>query len=240
MSFWKKHWRLTVPAAVVLCVIMLGVVVLYSTSEPPEAERVYVMPERSTDNPPPPNTGGISLPVSTTPVTPLVSGPPHSATAQEGSQTMPIDAIDQNTEVIEPCCPDDSDMADAISSEPDGVFRAGLTYEAWITAMAEHHEKETDYDIAFDKQVDKLLEFFQQIVAQVPVDKRAEMFANVKSQIPSEDLTYLQEFWEGVPETSDLTPDQTQDKLENFRAFFVASDSERQALNQEAKQLLSQ
>ena len=105
--------------------------------------------------------------------------------------------------------------------------------------MAEHHEKEKDNHAAFDNQVNELLEFFQQIVAQVPVDKRREVFANVKSQIPPESLKYLQDFWESVPTTSDLTPGQTQDKLENFRALFAALDTEGQALNQEAQKLLS-
>ena len=54
MSFLKKHWRFTVPAVVVLCVLLLGVVALYSTSEPPEPKRVYVMPESNVSQPRPP------------------------------------------------------------------------------------------------------------------------------------------------------------------------------------------
>ena len=45
MSFVKKHWRFTVPAVVALCVLLLGVFLLYGTSEPPELTRVYAMPE---------------------------------------------------------------------------------------------------------------------------------------------------------------------------------------------------
>ena len=36
MSFLKKHWRFTVPPVVVLCVLLLAVVALHSTSEPSE------------------------------------------------------------------------------------------------------------------------------------------------------------------------------------------------------------
>ena len=49
MSFLKRHWRFTVPAVVVLCVLLLGVVVLYSTSEPPEDNVVHVSPEAISD-----------------------------------------------------------------------------------------------------------------------------------------------------------------------------------------------
>lgn len=45
MSFLKKHWRFTVPAVVVLSTLLIGVVVLYSTSESPEPKTVYTMPE---------------------------------------------------------------------------------------------------------------------------------------------------------------------------------------------------
>ena len=61
MSFLKKHWRFTVPAAVVLCVLLLCVFTLYTTSETSEPKTVYGMPERSPDNPLSINTGGISL-----------------------------------------------------------------------------------------------------------------------------------------------------------------------------------
>ena len=61
MSFLKKHWRFTVPAVIVLCVLLLGVFTLYTNNKPPEPKTVYGMPERSPDNPPSINTGGISL-----------------------------------------------------------------------------------------------------------------------------------------------------------------------------------
>ena len=52
MSFLKKHWRFTVPAVIVLCVLLLGVFTLYTNNKPPEPKTVYGMPERSPDNPP--------------------------------------------------------------------------------------------------------------------------------------------------------------------------------------------
>ena len=59
MSFLKKHWRFTLPAVVVLCMLIIGVTVLYINSTPPESKTVYVMPERSPDNPPVLNAGGL-------------------------------------------------------------------------------------------------------------------------------------------------------------------------------------
>lgn len=51
MSFLKKHWRFTVPAVVVLSVLLLGVVVLYGTHKPPEPIVVYGLPDRTADQP---------------------------------------------------------------------------------------------------------------------------------------------------------------------------------------------
>ncbi len=236
MSFLKKRWRFAAPTVVVLCVLILGVVVLYSPSEPPEPKRVYVMPERSsTDNPVSLNTGGVLLSASTPPAAQLASDYEASQTAPIGPIAAGQEPMEQPPEDVETCCPDD-----AISIAPDGVFRAGLTFENWMTAIADHHENEAAYHADFDKQVDELLVFFQRIVAQVPTDKRAELFADVKSQIQPDQFEYLQEFWEGVPETTDLTPDEIPHKLEDFRAGFAASDGNHLALKQEAQQLLSE
>ena len=98
MSFLKQHWRFTVPAVVVLCVLLLGVLTLYGTSTPPEPKTVYVMPERNPDNPLPVNTGGIPPHTSIASSTETIPG---AAPAEKQTQTS--DAIDDN---LESCCPE--------------------------------------------------------------------------------------------------------------------------------------
>lgn len=95
MSFLKKHWRFTVPAVVVLCVLLLGAVVLYTTSETPEPKRVYAMPERSPDNPPPINTGGRST----------IETPPSAETTGE-TESLETE-VANDTENLEACCPEE-------------------------------------------------------------------------------------------------------------------------------------
>ena len=50
LSFLKTHWRFTVLAVMVLCVLLRGVVALNNTSEPPEPKAVYALPTCSSDN----------------------------------------------------------------------------------------------------------------------------------------------------------------------------------------------
>ena len=141
MSFLKKHWRFTVPAVVVLCVLLVGVVALYSTSEPPEPKTVYVMPERSsTDNSPTVNTGGIAT----------------SSLVQSAETTAPVESPTQeivsDTESPESCCPeeellDESASADGDNSPPGYHVHHSPSPEAiedarnhreWSTAFVAH------------------------------------------------------------------------------------------------------
>lgn len=113
MSFLKKHWRFTVPAVVVLCVLLLGVVALYSTGEAPEPTTVYVMPERNPDNPPAVNTGGLPPPPA--------AGPINDADAVES---------------IEFCCDEELALIDDYASDestafiPDKSLDAELPYSS--------------------------------------------------------------------------------------------------------------
>ncbi len=250
MSFLKKHWRFTVPAVVVLCVLLLGVVALYSTSEPPEPKTVYVMPDSSSDNPPALNTGGALLSSSTAPDAELVTLPTHRATAHEGLQTEAInktapiaavqEPINQNTEVLEPCCPDDGDIADAISIEPDGVFRAGLTFENWMSSMQEHLEKERAHNTTVEEQGDQFISLLQQIIAKVPLEQRRAIRAEAEASMSQKDLEHSRAFWEGVPQQSDKTVDEAQNELHQFIEIFQALQNEQRSLQRNANQLFDQ
>ncbi|MDE0299507.1 MAG: hypothetical protein OXN17_12815 [Candidatus Poribacteria bacterium] len=106
MSFFKQHWQFTVPAIVVVCALLLGVLALYSTSQPKKPKTVYVMPERSADDPPTPNAGSVSLsptPQPTTSVQPGVSSTPND-TPESFSTT------DEDLNV---CCPEEANDSSA-------------------------------------------------------------------------------------------------------------------------------
>lgn len=119
MSFLKKHWRFTVPAAVVLCVLLLGVVLLYSTSEPHEPKTVYVMPERT-----------VAVAPATTPTESVYqpetiqTSPASSATSEASDDISLGEAADELTLSDAECCPDES----VLSGDTENLL-LGLTEE---------------------------------------------------------------------------------------------------------------
>ena len=103
MSFLKKHWRFTVPAVVVLRVLLLGAVALYSTGDPPEPKRVYAMPERSSpDNSPLLNTGEISD-----------FEPSPSAYTTES----PANEFVNDADSLQSCCPEEDSLLEHASAD---------------------------------------------------------------------------------------------------------------------------
>lgn len=92
MSFLKKHWRFTMPAVVVLCVLLVGVVVLYSTNESSEPTTVYTMPARGLDNSVGVNTAPIApaSPDSNSPtdVSTTVSSPPRAIAVSHQTEAV--------------------------------------------------------------------------------------------------------------------------------------------------------
>ena len=114
MSFLKKHWQFTVPVAVVLCVLLVGAIVLHSTSETPEPNRVYVMPERRSDNPPPVNTDGI-------PSQPLMASKENVGPKEHRMETTtPVTTLTSTPSIgedVESCCPDESVVFDQSVSD---------------------------------------------------------------------------------------------------------------------------
>ena len=96
MSFLKKHWRFTVLAVFVLCVLLLGVVVLYRTGGTPEPKTVYVMPERS-EAPPSLNTDEGEGLIRSVPT--IETDTSNNAVSIENPSDV---------ETVESCCPDES------------------------------------------------------------------------------------------------------------------------------------
>ena len=143
MSFLKKHWRFTVPAIVVLCVLLLGVVALYSTSEPLEPKTVYVTPERSA-NPPPLNTGWEARVA------------PERSVEPSGAVGSPTDELVSDTESLESCCPEEPDhftqfaphnSDSTIVYVPDAaIVEDNKRFQAYHTAWQEWSKKKRDLE----------------------------------------------------------------------------------------------
>lgn len=99
MSFLKKHWRFTLPITVVVLCLIVGTFTLYGIDKPQEPKIVYAMPERSVEVTPPLNTGGTSLPTSTT-------APAEAETESADTSTAADNPVD--LEPLEECCEDES------------------------------------------------------------------------------------------------------------------------------------
>jgi hypothetical protein len=163
MSFLKKHWRFTVPAGAVLCVLLLGVVVLYSTSEPPEPKTVYAMPERSAD-PPSLNNGGVtSMSINTEPRPKTI-----------GVTELPTNAVVAEAESLESCCPEEELLPESASTD-DGMGNLHIhaptpeamedarTHIEFVRSLLEHDKEAqalTDEWLSLDdqeEQADKIV-----------------------------------------------------------------------------------
>lgn len=168
MSFLKKNWRFTVPAVVVLCVLLVGIVTLYSTSEPPESKRVYVMPEHSTDNPPSINTG--EVPIARVP------GDEDSVTIASASTEIASD-----TESLEACCPDQQQDT-TVGQDPSSDLTDD---EAIMRAYKEHLANGTLPHVprAYDNEHLALIQAYETQLAQDA--QRAPELANHTKQIQS-------------------------------------------------------
>lgn len=200
MSFLKKHWRFTVPAVVVLCVLLLAVVALHSTSEPSEPNTVYAMPERSVDNPLAPNTGGIAA---------LETIPSAETTVAPES---PANEFASDTESLESCCPEESahvsDNA-ALSSEdnvvhvsPEAISDA-QRHREWDRAFEENlkHHKIIDEKIeTWTRNVNSVTDAFYATLS--PADR-----ASLREGLPEE----ARQWWPTLfdDETPARTPDPT-------------------------------
>ena len=189
MCFLKKHWRFTILVAVVLCVLLLGVVTLYSTSETPEPKRVYAMPERSSpDNPPPINTGGL-VPRSV----PAVETDTNN---NAGSTEIPSDV-----ENVESCCLEesvdvsqflgaDSDTAESSSNmvrpSPEMIADAEnhrIYWDSFNRYWAKHDalqierkQLRKEFDSLIPTTADEILS----LLAELTPEEKAELHAKIK------------------------------------------------------------
>ena len=214
MSCLKKHWRFTVPAIVVLSTLLIGVVVLYSTSEPPEPKTVYTMPERSTNNPPL-NKGGVSL---------GLDSEKKMNRTELIAMTTTTTNVDNDT--VEPCCGDESQTPEqstavltpeqtATFPKPqDAIFKAGLTFSAWDNAVAELRERQIAHDDAVLKHGDRFLEILRALADN-----------------PSS--------FQGIPELEGKSPDEIAEVFRDFNALFEAQATEHNTLAR-ANQVLSE
>ncbi len=179
MTFLKQHWRFAVPTAVVLCVLILGAVALYSTSEPLEPSRVYAMPERS-ETPPSLNTGGL-LPVGTVPSDEIT-------VATESSDTQ----IASAAESPESCCPE-VDTFEATHDSNRSYTRAALPDDSdvppvWQIEIQEHvakqevlHEEAT----ALGQEATALL---QTLFAALSPEDRSSIINHAVAELSRENL----------------------------------------------------
>ena len=190
MSFLKKHWQFTVPAMVVLCVILLGVVVLYSTSEPPERRRFYAMPERSPDNSPPINTGGVSLspvPVSSAGVATTVSTTPTAKT----------ETLAPKDEGLETCCPEEAaQFAQLSPGDSDSIVvhvpdadsnRHAEYYDAWLAHREKERKLEADHHT--------LLMEASEVLSSRPTFNTPQQVADYFSSMTPEEKEQDDNFW---------------------------------------------
>lgn len=180
MSFLKKHWRFAVPAVVVLCVLLLGVIALYRTSEPPVPKTVYAMSERSgADAPPPLNTGRIAT----------VETVPRSTTT--GGTELPETEVANDTENLESCCPEESAQVGDISVLPSEgnmvhvsseVIADAQRYQAWRQEYDEYRKREKgieDKAEKWSKEIDMVADEFYATLS--PADR-----ASVRAGLPPE------------------------------------------------------
>ena len=130
MSILKKRWYFVL-AAVVILLASIGVYVSITAPQPTEPKVVYMMPERSSDNPKPINSGGIALTESA----PSVEG---EAAAEPLSNQIPSD-----TESVESCCPEESgDLSqfDGTASDTARTHSNMVTLSPEMIADAESHQ----------------------------------------------------------------------------------------------------
>lgn len=225
MCFLKKHWRFTILVAVVLCVLLLGVVALYSTSETPEPKRVYVMPERSPDSSPIDN--GVLHAVSTVPA--AGSGP----TATSNTETIAAESL-------ESCCPDEASattpqvVTDGTDSTPNvvpqSVIEEAKRYREW-RAAAERYNKQADAHLEKASLIANSFMFSTaDFLALVPPDQLAEIREQVDAP-PS--------FWQSIPSPPNKTQEDIQSDFEALRSIFEAFAKDGLSLSHDAERVNS-
>ena len=236
MSFLKKHWRFTVPAVVVLCTLLIGLVVMYSTGEPPEPKTVYAMPERTTDNPPPINTGGLLLSASAT-------SDVHVGTAEAREPAIDADNL-------ELCCPDElASVPSAASGQadsppnvvPQAVIEDAIRYKEWRRAAENYNEKADAHLEKASLIANAFMSSTADFLALVPPDQLAMIRDQVARQ-PSADPNVrevMRTFWKSIPSQPNKTQEDIQFDFEALRSIFDAFTKNGASLSHDAEQVVS-
>ena len=208
MSFLKTHWRFTVPAVIVLCAVLAGVFTLYSTSEPPEPETVYAMPERSPDNPPALNTGGVLLTASNTDV-----DTPVGTIATATSETLESELV-SDAESVEACCPEDASFLathDGTSLTPEQRERNRRSWERYAALKHAHDE----YDAKSDAYTAQLLDnaertrgALMKLYRLFPAAARAVIRQRAEDEAALEDRAQVQGFLTAAESLPVPTPEE--------------------------------
>lgn len=145
MSFLKKHWRFTVPAVIVLCVVMIGVVALYGISKPLEPKTVYTMPE--------PNPARAEILKHASPSTQKANVHRKTDTiryvSEKPEQSTALSEATAELLPDEECCPEESiEISGDISFEEQ--------YVAWKLALEDYTAKakaNMDASLAQDNEI---------------------------------------------------------------------------------------
>ncbi|MDE0041890.1 MAG: hypothetical protein OXT74_07635 [Candidatus Poribacteria bacterium] len=175
----KKDWKFTVPAVMVFCVLLIGVVALYSTSTPPELKTVYAMPERSSlDNPPALNTGGIP---------PQILMAANETVEPKGSvvaTTTPVVAANETVSGVQTpdaCCEDETALLVELSAEDSDQNLSSDEQEK----RRQHKERYLKWRKDFSNWVEKQNAYSDALVAQSS-DLESRLFSLLSFASPAE------------------------------------------------------
>lgn len=205
MSFLKKHWRFAVLPIIALCAL-LAVVVLYGTGEKPNPTRVYTMPERSPDNSPPINTGGVSL-------SPASVSSASVATTASTTPTAKTETLTTKDEGLETCCPEEaSQFAQLSPGGSDSVVvhvpdadsrRHAEYYDAWQTYREKERKLEADHHTLLMEASD--------VLSSRPTFSTPQQVAEYFSSMTPEEKEQNNKFWASWrSRLQDLTQRETQ------------------------------
>lgn len=215
MSFLKKHWRFTVPAMAVLCVLLLSVVaLLYTSSETPEPTTVYTMPERSSSNTPVAlNTGGINA----------TEAVPHAEPTVTTESTADVESY-------ESCCPEeesslhehasadnaiDDHHSHGVSPSPEAIEDA-KKHKEWSLAYLAHEEKDMALSDGWLRLVNENAEIGKIVHNGETIDIFAVILNEPGKLGKSETLAYLKQVQSQIEENERKTAS-AWEQLQNWR-----------------------
>ena len=199
MSFLKQHWRFIVPMAVVLCVLILGVVALYSTNEPPEPKTVYVMPERgSPDISPAFNAGVMSTSTMTTRnqsldapgVVPSIERETDTASATEFAELSDSDFITSDNDEV--CCDEEplafDDRGDVTSEHHEEHHKHRERYLIWRHDFGNFHARQKAHTEAFLARGDKLDDAMVSSLAFMDPEQLQQVRVELETTMDSQEI----------------------------------------------------